>query len=232
MQDNYEFLGPVVLTQIHTDRMVQAGVYRSELLSQVDELWLGADGVVGSLGDRALLHAHHRCHPNKLKGDRPRDFLPNRLVSIGFTSHYRMVEVHFGWNELGIAAEDIVVECARPITEADLAAGLQFRRTHSTLIGGQSPEPSLPSRGTDDAAARPTPQQPIDTVGQLGGLKVAKPCVPFTRFMLKDPDPSEGEVRRSRAFLDGGMRGFVGGLEASQSTFSIKTGDQVWRRVL
>ncbi len=123
-------LGSVVLCQIHTDRMVHNGVYRDELLTEVESLWLSPDGVVGLVDEQAILQAHHRLHPTRVIGttEKHRTYLPHRLLSFGFTSHYTAMAEHFGAAALGCAAEDIIVESDQQVSLEDVNAGVQIRR--------------------------------------------------------------------------------------------------------
>ncbi len=57
---------------------------------------------------------------------------------------------------------------------------------------------------------------------------VAKPCVPFTKFLLADQDANDDVVAPNRAFLDNGMRGFVPGLANQTDTAVIRPGDELW----
>lgn len=195
--DGFTRLGKVVQLQVHTDRMVRDGHYHHELIEQVDELWLGVDGVLGSRGSDVLVHAHHRLHPNKSGAD-ARDFRPNRLLSIGFTGHHDLIVDRFGSKLLGSAAEDVMVDCGRRVVLDDLSGGVQIRR---------------------DGAA-------IDLVGAA----VAKPCVPYTKFLLDDSDAAPEVVAPNRAFLEDGMRGFIFGLANQMTPVVIRAGDEVWAR--
>jgi len=193
-------LGEVTRVQVHVDRMVQAGRYHDELIEQVDELWLSTDGVLGCRGSDVLVHAHHRAHPNKSRPN-PRDFRPKRLLSIGFTGHHALITDRFRKVPLGSAAEDVMVECDRQVHLDELTGGVQIRRT---------------ARG----------ESRIDLVDAA----VAKPCVPYTKFLLDDSDAADKVVAPNRAFLEDGMRGFVFGLANQTEPVSIQVGDEVWAR--
>lgn len=65
----------------------------------------------------------------------------------------------------------------------------------------------------------------------LEGAAVAKPCVPFTRFLLQNPEAEDEEVAPNRAFLDHGMRGFVLGLSNQADTAVVRPGDELWTGV-
>lgn len=191
-------LGTIVLCQIHTDRMIHDGVYRDELLRPVDALWLSPDGVVGLVDERALLHGHHRLHPTRAVGatEKHRTYLPHRLLSFGFTSHYRSMAEHFGAAPLGCAAEDIIIEFDERVSLDDVRAGVQIRRGDRTI--------------------------------DLVGAQVAKPCVPFTRYLLGDQLTPEDKVAPHRSFLDDGMRGFIVGLANHTDPVDIIVGDEFW----
>ncbi len=192
----WALLGAVVKTQIHVDRMVTDGRYEDHKILEVDELWLGQDGVIGQLAGQSLLHGHHRLHPNKTRGDRPREFRPNRLLSIGFTGHYAQMAERFGDAPIGCAAEDIIVEHDGTVPLERLSAGVQLRRD------GQ--------------------------VVELNEVAVAKPCVPFTKWLLRDQNADDAIVAPNRAFLEDGMRGFVLGLADQHEPVAIRVGDELW----
>lgn len=191
-------LGDVIKTQIHTDRMIHDGVYRDELLVDVDALWLSPDGVVGALGEQALLAAHHRLHPTRTVGttEKHRSYLPHRLLSFGFTGHYRAMAEHFGAASLGCAAENVIVEFDEQISLEQVSAGVQIRRG--------------------------------DRIIDLVGAAVATPCVPFTKYLLGDQRATDEKVAPHRAFLDHGMRGFIVGLANHTEPVDIAVGDQFW----
>lgn len=193
-------LGSIVLCQIHTDRMIHDGVYRDELLTEVDSLWLSPDGVVGLVDEQAILQAHHRLHPTRTIGttEKHRTYLPHRLLSFGFTSHYDAMVEHFGTAAMGCAAEDIIVECDEIISLGQVGGGVQIRRG--------------------------------DRIIDLVDAEVAKPCIPFTRYLLGDQLTSEDNVAPHRAFLDDGMRGFIVGLAEHTEPVDIAVGDEFWIR--
>ena len=193
-------LGSIVLCQIHTDRMVHDGVYRDELLSDVDSLWLSPDGVIGLRGEEAVLQAHHRLHPTRTIGttEKHRTYLPHRLLSFGFTGHYDAMAEHFGLVAMGCAAEDIIVGYDGIVSLDQVSGGVQIRRGERVI--------------------------------DLVGADVAKPCVPFTKYLLRDQLTPEDKVAPHRAFLDEGMRGFIVGLAEHREPVDIAVGDEFWIR--
>ena len=143
----WELVGPIVRTQIHTDRMVENGGYAADKIVEVDEILLSPEGLIGILDGVAILHGHHQQHPNKTREHRPRPFLPNRLLSVGFTSHYAAMADYFGEVPLGCAAEDLIVSCPDRVTADDLRHGVQIRRGSATiaeLAGAVPAQPCVP----------------------------------------------------------------------------------------
>ncbi|MDH5421790.1 MAG: hypothetical protein OEY55_08300 [Acidimicrobiia bacterium] len=68
---------------------------------------------------------------------------------------------------------------------------------------------------------------PID----LAGASVAKPCLPFTGFLL-GPHADQADIVGHRPLLDGGVRGFVMSLAGLQNGgVMVNEGDQVFRRL-
>lgn len=192
----WTLLGPVIRTQIHTDRMVNSGRYDFEMIVEADELLLGPDGVVGQIGDAQVMHGHHRLHPNKTRDDNRKKFLPARLLSFGFTGHYAEMADRFGHAPIGCAAEDVIVQRHGVVTLDELRGGLQVRRGGSAV--------------------------------DFTGAAVAKPCVPFTKYLLQDQEASDELVAPNRAFLDDGMRGFLVGLSDETEKATIRVGDELW----
>jgi len=199
-ENEWKQLGSIMLCQIHTDRMIHDGVYEDRYLTEVESLWLSPDGVVGLVGDQAILQAHHRLHPTRTIGatEKHRTHLPHRLLSFGFTGHYDAMADHFGTAPIGCAAEDIIVDCDRVVTLDEVSAGVQVRRG--------------------------------DRIIELTGAQVAKPCVPFARYLLGDQLTPEDKVAPHRSFLDDGMRGFIVGLAGHTDPVDIAVGDEFWVR--
>ena len=141
-----------------------------------------------------MLNHHHRLNPKR------KVWRANRLLSIGFTSHYAAVRDRFGNGRLGCAAENVIVEHDRIVTVDDLAGGVQIRSADG------------------------------DVVVDLEPATVAKPCVPYTKYLLDDYDADDETVAPHRDFLDGGMRGFVLGLNdiGIDEPVTIRPGDQLW----
>ncbi len=59
--------------------------------------------------------------------------------------------------------------------------------------------------------------------------KVAKPCLPFTSFMLDLPVVGTlEEIGEDLSFLDDGTRGFIFGVDEGSEPFRIQVGDEVF----
>ena len=67
-----------------------------------------------------------------------------------------------------------------------------------------------------------------DRTIEVKGAAVAEPCVPFTRFRLRDQSTSLEDVKPHREFLRRGMRGFVMGLANLDGAVEIELGDEVY----
>ena len=122
-----------------------------------------------------------------------------RPVSLGFTSHYDRMRARFRDIPLGAAGENIVIAAADPVALEDLGEGVVIR-------------------GKDGREAVLT--NPI----------VAKPCQQFTSFMLGLSVKAEAaDIAEELAFLDGGTRGFIFGVDRLTDPVTIKVGDGVFR---
>ena len=65
----------------------------------------------------------------------------------------------------------------------------------------------------------------------LNSPRVAKPCLPFTSYMLDLPAVGTlQEIGYDLAFLDAGMRGFIVDIEEGSQPFRVRVGDEVLLR--
>ena len=63
----------------------------------------------------------------------------------------------------------------------------------------------------------------------LRSPQVAKPCLPFTSYLLDlDEVGTIQEIGYDLAFLDAGMRGFIVGIDESAEPFRVRVGDEVF----
>ncbi len=194
--DGYTLIGPIRRLQIQKERLVVGvrpeRVYRTDPLVSVDSVALSGHGIVANIDGAWVLDVHHAAHPASDHSER------DRLLSIGFSSHYDAMAERFGDAPYGVGGENIVVQTDRIVTEDEVAGGLMIQR----------------------------PDRQIE----LKGASVAEPCVPFTRFMLKDPNAHVDLVKPNRDFLRRGMRGFVMGLANLDETIALELGDLVYAR--
>lgn len=137
-------LGRIVRLQIQRDPMIigvrPERVYRLDPLESVESMTLSPDGVIIKTSGGWVVDRHHAAHPSM---GRPN---PERVLSVGFTEHYRLMAEHFGWADLGDAGENIIVESDRRITLDDVAGGIVIRRHDRDveLKGAAVAEPCVP----------------------------------------------------------------------------------------
>lgn len=121
-------------------------------------------------------------------------------LSVGFTSHYAAMRARFGHQIFeGCAGENILVETERPYTLGDLHNGLAIQN----YVTGE--------------------------IFYLGGLKVAAPCVEFSRYAANFGMPLPAQaLKETLQFLDHGLRGFYAKLAAHQTEGRIQANDRVF----
>lgn len=120
-----EFVGTVVRLQVQRASLKGGEQprrwYDPAPIVSVPTLTLDADGVTGWADDgAAVADIHNAAHPQtKHRGENP--------ISLGFTSHYVRMRARFGDHLTdGIAGENILVETARVLREADFARGVRL----------------------------------------------------------------------------------------------------------
>lgn len=170
-------IGPIVLLQVQRGALKLgakgARRYHPDAIIGVPRLRVTRDGAVGLDADGEILDAHHRNHALHKNDDGVHG------VSVGFTSHYAVMQRHFGPHlTLGSAGETLIVDTTRRMTLADVEPGLVVR----------------------DAAG-------VEK-GRLTQIEVAHPCKPFTGFALRHATVPPDVFKASLQFLDGGLRGF------------------------
>jgi len=172
-------IGTITRLQIQRDSLKRGEkptrVYDPAPLLAVSALSVSPDGALGaSPSDPAMwiVDVHHRAHPRTKNEDGLHG------ISLGFTSHYRSMQEHFGDKvAVGCAGENIITNVDRRITYEELAGGVAI----------------LSPDGTERV--------------RLRVLEVAHPCKPFTGWALgKQVEPTE--LKKHLQFLDDGMRGF------------------------
>jgi hypothetical protein len=118
-------------------------------------------------------------------------------VSIGFTSHYTRMRRRLG----GALPEGSAGE--------NILVNASRVLTLADVAGGITIE------GSDGRHV------------ELGGVRVAHPCVEFSRFALGDHDAAPPAVSEALQFLDAGMRGFYAAVDAGEPQV-VKLGDRVF----
>ena len=74
----------------------------------------------------------------------------------------------------------------------------------------------------------------IDTASgrhRLQAAAVARPCLPFTKYLLRNPEADDDTIADHRSFLQEGTRGFVLSLVDLSHRFRLEPGDIVFRHV-
>ena len=138
-------IGPIERLQIQRERLIIGTrpdqVYRPDPLIAVDSMVLSPDGPLAKVDGGWVVAVHHAAHPANP--------VPNldRMLSVGFTSHYAAMAAHFGSAPIGIAGENIIVAADRMITAPELAGGLVVERPDGAqleLKGATVAEPCVP----------------------------------------------------------------------------------------
>lgn len=125
----------------------------------------------------------------------------DNAISIGFTANYRSMRDRFG-NHMwdGCAGENILIETDRSISLDVLARGLAFQLGSS------------------------------DDYLWLGKIKVALPCVEFSRYSAKMPhaERDTATIKETLQFLDNGMRGYYSIPTNGDKVLIVSVGDRVY----
>jgi len=142
-------------------------------LLAVSRLAVGRDAALGEGPDGPwLLGVHHRGHPHTKNEDGAHG------VSIGFTSHYALMQQRFGDRIVpGCAGENVLVDSQGRLTLDDLDGGVGF-------LGPDGRE-----------------------LVRLDVLQVAHPCRPFSGWALGGMVETD-VLKETLQFLDDGTRGF------------------------
>ncbi len=122
-------LGRVELLQIQR-RLLATDDYDPSGLLPADQLLLTPDGVLASHDGGWVVDSHHRAHPERGHWN------PARVLSVGFTSHYRKMEERFGIAPVGVAGENVVVSVGELVPPSRLAGGLKLRGGQGELVLG------------------------------------------------------------------------------------------------
>ncbi len=172
-------LGRIVRLQIQRSSLKTGEkprrLYDPAPILAVARLAVGSDGVLGEGPDGSwLVDVHHRAHPHTKNDD------GGHGVSLGFTSHYRLMRERLGDKIIpGCAGENILVE---------------------TEDGARI---ELDDLGHGVACVAADGRQLV----RLDVLQVAHPCRPFSGWALGGVVEAD-VLKETLQFLDDGMRGF------------------------
>ncbi|MXY77870.1 MAG: hypothetical protein F4Y40_12505 [Acidimicrobiia bacterium] len=119
-------VGLISLLQIQKEKLIgdtpDGQVYRTTSLVRVEELKVGRAGIIAEVDGGWVLDRHHAAHPAETRAHRP-----DRILSIGFSRHYKLIENEFGWVPPGVAGENIIVDTAERLRHQDVAGGFVIR---------------------------------------------------------------------------------------------------------
>ena len=189
-------LGPIVRLQIQTAPVkVGAGDarrYRTESIVTVPRVRLTRAGVVGMLDDGEQYDLHHTDHPATHGAD------GLNSVSVGFTGHYCAMQRRFGDHlAVGTAGENVIVDCARRISEEEAVGGF--------VVLDRDGNPRC----------------------RLETARAAPPCRPFAGYALGDATPAAADLKAALQFLQGGTRGFYCAMTWPATSVEIVPGHYV-----
>jgi hypothetical protein len=130
-------IGHVVRLQVQPEPLKRDAVYNPAPLREVDEVLVGAHGVLGRSDAGWILDTHHASHP-EVRGRGLRG------VSMGFTSHYDAMAARYGDVPLGVAGENIIVATTRRWEEHEIAGGIVIKGGDGEEIEFPSARPAAP----------------------------------------------------------------------------------------
>jgi hypothetical protein len=121
-------------------------------------------------------------------------------ISFNFTSHYATIQNTYGEHVYDrVAGENILIETDQTYRLEDLGQTLAIQCAQSSQLI------------------------------HLNTISVAHPCLPFSRFTLKDaPDISPQQIKHTLQFLDHGTRGFYARRPDTSEPIFLQAGDTVF----
>jgi hypothetical protein len=158
-------------------------------------LYLTSRGVEGENEKGERSHdIHHADHPDTR-------YKRHNAISIGFTSHYRVMRSMFGDHmQDGTAGENIIIDFEEEIWLDDLGLRIEFHNPGSGKIV------------------------------MLDVVKTAAPRDEFCHFATNSQDKrlDKQALKETLQFLENGRRGFLLTLGAGQEQGLVQPGDQVY----
>ena len=113
-------IGQVAKLQVHRNPLRKGNVYSLNHLVEVSALRLTPDGAIGFDGSSWVVDCHHRAHPSAVP------YKPQRVLSIGFSSHYEYIWRRFEPIPFGAGGENLIVETDRLIRLEDVEQGIRI----------------------------------------------------------------------------------------------------------
>ena len=193
-----ELIGPIVRLQVQTSSLKQGerpgSWYDPSPIRSVPRVHIDEGGVTGFDGV-PVPDVHHRTHPHSR-------FRGENGVSIGFTGHYERMRARFGDHLAdGIAAESILVQSERVLSESDFRDGVVI----------------LTANGPVELSAVQSAPPCVEFSRFCAGYDLDR--------------KSDRAITETLQFLDHGMRGFYATLaEGFPSPAAIALGDHLYRR--
>lgn len=113
-------IAPIVQLQVQAEPLKRGEKphrwYDTSHIRQVDQLHVTDDGCVGERAGEKIIDVHNVAHPKSRNHGR------SSGLSLGFTSHYRVMRAKFGARVIdGVAGENVLVEAEERITLDRLA---------------------------------------------------------------------------------------------------------------
>jgi hypothetical protein len=200
-------LGTIVKCQVSAQGLIQNKRYIDSDIINASELHLSADGVVGWC-DRDGSGAGEVDHAGRASQIAVLNHHHRLNPRLGTWKPHRLLSVGFTGHYSAMADRfgAAPVGCAAENMIVDLDRVVTLDEVSNGL------QVRTADGGTID----------------LEGATVAKPCVPFTKYLLQNQDADDETVVPNRAFLDDGMRGFVMGLSNHTEVVVIRPGDEIW----
>ena len=130
-------IGNVVQLQVQRSPLKNDAVYDPAALLEVDEIRIGAMGVIGRTECGWVLDTHHAAHP-QVRGRGLRG------VSMGFTSHYEAMQDRYASVPLGVAGENIIVATDRRWDATQLAGGVVIEGSDRDAVELPAAYPAAP----------------------------------------------------------------------------------------
>lgn len=130
-------IGRVAHLQIQRTPLKHDARYDPAPLLLVDEIMVGAFGVIGRTDHGWVLDTHHANHPQA----RGRGL---RGVSMGLTSHYDEMAQRYGDVPVGVAGENIIVAADRRWTAREMAGGVVIAGRDGAEVVFPAAKPAAP----------------------------------------------------------------------------------------